>query len=108
MTRWILSAVLCAAITVVLVAGATAQYDYPPSTSEKTRTASTTDSFERAVDLSRFRKGNYEWDTQEYLRSGFTALHAEHLQLLKEVAALRAGMEHLSTEVRRLSAEPRS
>jgi len=108
MTRWIMSAVLCAAITVVVVCDATAQYDYQPSASEKARTSSTSESFERAVDLSRFRKGNYEWDTQEYLRSGFTALHGEHLQLLKEVAALRAEMEHVSAEVRRLSAEPRS
>ncbi len=103
MTRWILSAVLCAAITVAAAGYATAQYDYQPSASEKAHTASTSESFERAVDLSRFRKGNYEWDTQEYLRSGFLALHAEHLQLLKELAALRAEVQQLSAEVRRRS-----
>ena len=106
MRRWILGAAFCAAIAMAGVAAA--EYDYASSSSEKVRAASPTDSFERAVDLSRFRKGNYEWDTQEYLRSGFTALHGEHLQLLKELAALRAEVERLSSEVRRSSAEPRS
>ena len=108
MRRWIMGAAFCAAITMTMAGVAAAEYGYASSSAEKARAASTTDSFDRAVDLSRFRKGNYEWDTQEYLRSGFTALHGEHLQLLKELAALRAEVARLSSEVRRSSAEPRS
>lgn len=58
------------------------------------------DRFERAVDLTRFRQGNYEWDTQEFVKSGFTALHEEHVQLLHELAALRAEVATLAAEVR--------
>ena len=48
------------------------------------------DSFPQAVDLNRHRKGNPEWDTQELITSGLTALHEEHVQILEELRALKA------------------
>jgi hypothetical protein len=50
------------------------------------------ESFERSVDLKRFRKGHYEWDTQEFIASGFTALHREHEQILKELREIKAAL----------------
>ena len=47
---------------------------------------SSRDSFSRAVDPKRFRTGNIEWDNQELIVSGLTALHKEHLKLMSEVA----------------------
>ena len=45
--------------------------------------------FQRAVDLKRFRNKNFEWDTQELIASGFTALHEENQQILKELKEIR-------------------
>ena len=56
------------------------------------------DNFERAVDLKRFRKGNLEWDTQELISSGMTALHQEHLQILEEIAQLKEAVKRLEAK----------
>lgn len=105
MIRWMMSLMLCGVIAIAVARRADAQYDDRPSASDRGSVASKSGSFERAVDLTRFRKGNYEWDTQEYLKSGFTALHEDHAQVLRELTAIRAELERLSAEVRRLSAE---
>ena len=48
------------------------------------------DSFSAAVDLNRFRRGNGEWDTQELVASGMTALHQENLQILRELQEIKS------------------
>lgn len=53
------------------------------------------DSFEEAVNLKRLRKGNVDWETQELIASGMTALHEEHQRILKE-------LEELKTEIQKL------
>ena len=45
--------------------------------------------FSRAVDLKRFRTKNFEWDTQELIASGFTALHEENQRILKELKEIK-------------------
>ena len=45
--------------------------------------------FSRAVDLKRFRNKNFEWDTQELIASGFTALHEENQRILTELKEIR-------------------
>ncbi len=55
-------------------------------------------SFEEAVDLKKFRQGNPDWDTQELLKSGLTALHREHEQILIRLAEIKASLEQLEGE----------
>ena len=45
--------------------------------------------FRRAVDLKRFRNKNFEWDTQELIASGLTALHEENRRILKELREIK-------------------
>ena len=70
---------------------AQAQYRPPPASREESSYSS--DSFGQAVDLKRFRKGNPGWDTQELVVSGLTALHQEHLQILKELKEIKAALQ---------------
>lgn len=65
-----------------------------PSSSKKGDSSSQED-FDRAVDLVRFRQGNVEWDTQELIASGLTALHREHVEIREELAKLKAAVERL-------------
>lgn len=86
---------ISAGFLVVWLAGsslALAQYRPPP---KKESAPSGEDSFGAAVDLGRFRKGNVDWNTQELIASGMTALHEEHQRILKE-------LEELKTEIRDL------
>ncbi len=54
------------------------------------------ESFEESVDLERFRTGtDYEWNTQRLISSGLTALHKEHLKILKEMEDLRKEIAQL-------------
>lgn len=53
------------------------------------------DSFRRAVDPGRFRKGNPDWDTQQLIASGLTALHEEHAQILKQIEELKTAVSRL-------------
>lgn len=55
--------------------------------------------FSRAVDLKRFRNKNFEWDTQELIASGFTALHEENLKILRE-------LEEIKERIARLEEKP--
>ena len=52
-------------------------------------------SFQRSVNPVRFRKGNPEWDTQEMIASGLTALHEEHVRILKEIEELKTAVTKL-------------
>ena len=80
----------------LLVGVAGAEYDRPAS--EKNRIYSDNAGFEEAVNLKKFRKGNPEWDTQELMVSGFSALHREQVQILKELAELRASVDRLEAK----------
>ena len=91
-------------ITIAFVGTIDAQYQYRPAATTTDRSSSKEDGFDRAVDPARFRKGNFEWDTQELIKSGLTALHRDHVQILKDLAALQVEVERLAEEVRRLSA----
>ena len=53
------------------------------------------DSFYASVDLARFRRGNGEWDTQELIASGLTALHQEHVQILRELGEIKSRIARL-------------
>ena len=87
MKRWSIGTLAFSLATVALLGVAQAQYR--PSSSAK-GASSESDGFERAVDLKRFRKGTIEWDTQELIASGLSALHREHQQILRELEELRA------------------
>lgn len=64
------------------------------------------DEFGEAVSLQRFRKtGNIAWDTQELIRSGLTALHEEHREILREVEALRGRLQGLEDHLERIEAK---
>ncbi|MBI3615489.1 MAG: hypothetical protein HY211_03115 [Candidatus Omnitrophica bacterium] len=70
---------------------AQAQYRPPPVSREEVFSGS--DDFREAVDLKRFRKGNAEWDTQELIASGLTALHQDQVRILKELQEIKAGLQ---------------
>ena len=54
--------------------------------------------FDEAVDLSRFRKGNLEWDTQELIASGLTALHEEHQRILLKLGEIQDRLSRLERD----------
>ena len=56
------------------------------------------DSFGVAVDLNRFRRGNGEWDTQELVASGLTALHQENVQILREIQEIKSKIARLEAK----------
>ncbi len=94
---WVVGSLIFGLGLTILCGVARAQYRPPPaprqeSSSEK---SSGEDSFERAVDLKRFRKGNINWDTQELVASGLTALHEEHTQILRELREIKAALKDL-------------
>ena len=83
---------------------AQAQYRAAPA---KNRSSSSEDnSFGESVDLKKFRKGNIEWDTQELIASGMTALHEEHTKILKELESIKKQMEELKAQLRKLEPKP--
>ncbi len=88
--QWITVGVVSA--LALLVGTAYAQYR---SSAQGEAAESGEGSFGRAVDTSRFRKGNPEWDTQELISSGLTALHGEHVQILREMEELKAAVARL-------------
>ena len=98
MKRWRLILWVTTAIFLTLpLAVARAEYSRP-SASGKDAVSFENGSFEEAVNLKRFRKGNIDWDTQELIVSGLTALHREHVQVLRELAELKAAVERLEAE----------
>ena len=72
-----------------------AQAQYRPPAVGRGESASQEDDFDRSVDLKRVRKGNPDWDTQELIHSGLTALHRDHLEILKELRELKAEVDRL-------------
>ena len=57
-----------------------------------------TDEFRDAVDLSKHRKGNLEWDTQELIASGLTALHEEHQRILLKLGEIQDRLSRLERD----------
>lgn len=68
-----------------------AEYKKPSSSGPAERPAT----FEEAVDLSRYRKGNLEWDTQELIASGMKALHEEQLRILEKLDRIESRLNKL-------------
>lgn len=90
MRRWMWGTFLLGAVLVG--AWTAARAEYPSSSRIRSDRPG---SFEEAVDLEKFRKGNPDWDTQELLRSGLTALHREHLKILEELKGLQMRLTQL-------------
>ncbi|MBI1953010.1 MAG: hypothetical protein HYS41_02680 [Candidatus Omnitrophica bacterium] len=95
------TALLAAAGLGLAAAPVEAQYRPPPAPKEEVKEEET---FEDAVDLKRFRKGRIDWDTQQLVASGFTALHGEHEKILEELQHLRREQEALKKELSELKA----
>ncbi len=64
----------------------------------KNRSADQTDDFSQSVDLSRFRRGNIEWDTQELVASGFQALHRDHVKMMEQLEEIKAALKEIEKE----------
>ena len=92
-------------ITFAAIGGA-ARAEYRSSSGEKTESSSAA-AFDQSVDLNRFRKGNIEWDTQELIRSGLTALHQEHVGILRELQEIKKEIAGLKAEIARAEAKQR-
>lgn len=93
MKRWIIGTLILGLGAAAFCGAAQAQYRPPAAPEEEP--VSREDDFDRAVDLKRFRKGRPDWDTQELLASGLTALHREHGRILRELRELKAAVERL-------------
>lgn len=72
--------------------GGVARAEYRKPSSEPAEPPAT---FEETVDLSRYRKGNLEWDTQELIASGMKALHEEQLRILKKLDRIESRLNEL-------------
>jgi len=72
-----------------------AQADYRPSQKQESASQDSSDRFNDAVDLSRFRKGNYEWDTQALIVSGLKALHEDQVLILNKLDQMQSRLERL-------------
>ena len=95
MRQWIIKALVVSLVSTFFWGLAQAQYDRGSPTK---RPVSPMDRFEEAVSLERFRQGNPDWDTQELIASGLTALHEEHQQILIRVAELKAAVDRLEQQ----------
>lgn len=94
MTRWTPGMLLAGFLSVVALWGtAWAQYRPPPR--QEPRGAEETDRFQESVDLRRFRDGQIEWNTQELIASGLTALHEDHVKILDEIEELKKAIARL-------------
>ena len=97
MKQWMKGAALWGA-SVCLVLGTThafAEYRSSNSKMSAGRSSSGGSNFDDAVDVTRFRKGNPEWDSQQLMVSGMTALHQEHQEILKEIQEIKAAVRQL-------------
>lgn len=97
MKRWLIGALVCGITWTTFLGFAQAQYR-PPAAK---KTTSQQESSAEVVDPARFRKGNFEWDTQEMIAAGFNALHRENVQILKELRELKAQANPLKGETER-------
>ena len=55
--------------------------------------------FDEAVDPSRYRKGNSDWDTQELIASGLKALHEEQLRILEKLDRIESRLNELENSL---------
>ena len=69
-----------------------AEYRKEPSTRSNLTEEETSQGI---IDLKRYRKGNYEWDTQEMIAAGFNTLHRENQRILEELHALKTEIARL-------------
>lgn len=69
------------------------------SSAARAEEAEPTGSFADSVDLSRFRKGNSGWDTQELIASGLTALHEENIRILNKLDQIQSRLERLEKKI---------
>ena len=96
MKRWMIYGVMVGFTLIALGELALAQHPRGPRGGEGETEA---DRFEDAVDLERFRSGtNFEWNTQQLVASGLTALHREHEKILKELEQLRKEVSQLKAQ----------
>jgi len=93
MKRWMMG-MLIFGLTLTALWGV-AQAQYRPPAAVKSESSSREDDFDRSVDLKRFRKGTPDWDTQELLASGLTALHREQVEILRELRELKSAVDRL-------------
>lgn len=93
MKPWVIG-ILTVGLGLGLVCGRP-QADTGRSAPKKSGAASEEKSFDEIVDLSRVRKGNFEWDTQKLIADGFSALHREHMRLLDELNDVKERLEAL-------------
>jgi len=84
--------ILCGSLAAL---GGAAQADLRQPPKEESSSKGSSDRFSDAVDLSRFRKGNYEWDTQTLIVSGLTALHEEHVRILNKLDKIESRLERV-------------
>ena len=99
MKRFLGLSILCGSLAALC---GVAQAEYRSSSKQTATSQDSSDRFSDAVDLSRFRKGNAEWDTQELIVSGLTALHEENVRILERLdrieSQLRGGSGSSSSE----------
>ena len=100
MKQWIWSAALLGGLACAVFGTTHANAEYPSSNSRKASTRGTSggSEFEDAVDVTQFRKGNPEWDSQQLMVSGMKALHQEHQEILKELEEIKSVMRELVAE----------
>lgn len=94
MKRFLMGLFLVGLVGIWLGSIAQAQYRPPPG-SRGYDSSEAEGEFSDSVDLDRFRKGNIEWDTQELIASGFTALHREHQEILRQLKEIKAELASL-------------
>ena len=92
MKRTVLIALISVGTLAVFGATAFGQYRPPPDPREE---SAEEDSFKRSIALNRFRKGSPQWNTQELVAAGLTALHEEHLEILRELKSLKEEVNQL-------------
>ncbi len=91
-------------LAIVLSIGGIVQAQTYHARSMKKETVPEVDDFEQSVDLARFRRGNFEWDTQELVASGFKAVHRDSVQMAKRIEKLENQISELKNRVAQFSA----
>ncbi len=93
MKRWMMTT-FCVSLTLAVFWVGVACAEYPTGKKTRSRGDYSEEGFD-AVDLSKFRRGNPEWDTQELIASGLTALHKDNEKILKELEDLKVAMQKI-------------
>lgn len=99
MKPWMKGAALWTALVCAVFGTMHAYAEYRSSRVGSSKSSSGDTAFEDAVDLDRFRKGNPEWDGQQLMVSGMTALHQEHQKILKELEEIKSAIRQLTESV---------